>query len=112
MNSEKSDSRRIRPIENLTMREVEKLARVWPEEYSVMIFETSEVSGCWAVELTFSGKQMKRYGVETGRETLKMWKTLLGAMEFVKDFCPAASHVSIDFRGWEYLYKKSDAEAA
>lgn len=40
-----------------------------------------------------------------------MWRILLSVKERTNDFNPAASYVQIDFRSWEYLRAKFDAEA-
>lgn len=112
MNSENEDSKSIRPTETLTTREVEILTKAWPDQYSVIIFETIRDSGCWTAEIFFGGKETKHYGIETGRGELKIWKTLLGVIEFVTRFCPETVHAKISFRGWAFVYVKAKVEGS
>jgi hypothetical protein len=112
MNSKNEEVKSKRPTETLTLREVETLAKAWPDRYSVVIFETAEESGCWTAEIFFAGKETRHYGIETGRGELKMWKTLLGAIEFVTKFCPDTVHVKISFRGWDFVYSKPGSEGS
>lgn len=67
MNPQNPELQKSQPTENLTMREIEKLARALPDPYSVIIFETFEGSGCWTAEIFFKGKEVRHYGLETGR---------------------------------------------
>lgn len=110
MDSEDEEMKSKRPAETITTREVETLAKAWPDAYSVVIFETAVDSGCWTAEFFFAGKETKHYGIETGRGELKIWKTLLGAIEFVTKFCPGTAHVKVSFRGWDFVYVKPLAE--
>ncbi|MES3022794.1 MAG: hypothetical protein V4857_14550 [Pseudomonadota bacterium] len=110
MNSETEKIRSKSPTEALTMRQVEALAKAWPDRYSVIVFEAEKDSGSWTVEIFFAGIETRHYGIETGRGEPKIWKTLLGAIEFVTKFFPDTAHVKISFRGWDFTYTKPEMD--
>ncbi len=96
------------PIANLTKREMEKMAMTLHGGYTVTVFETE--GGFWTLEIAFHGQEIQRYGIETMRGILKVWRNLSDAIMFAQENCAKAENVYVDFRGWRL--SKLDAAGA
>lgn len=64
--------------------------------YVVTVHEAG--AGVWAVAVQFDGQESQQ--IATSRGELKVWRTLIGAINFVQDNCAAATDVFIDVGNW------------
>ena len=101
MSQQINEPTRQKPIANLTKREMEKMARTLHERYAAAVFETDD--GFWTIEFSFYGQEILRYGIETNKGLLKVWRNLSDAMMFVKENCAGAEKIYVDFHGWRFI---------
>lgn len=85
-----------KPLTNLNKDELRKMAEGSNRKYSVTVFQTEQ--GFWT--LVFAFDDLERYGLETVRHLLKVWRNVNDALLYAKENCGNASTVHLIIHGW------------
>lgn len=81
----------------LTTRELATVDKIHQGQYAVRITVTKE--NFWKAEIVVD-ESGRTYEVDTTRGMTKGWRHMELALNFVKDNCPNARHVCVEFGDW------------